>query len=84
VEPIFTVAAEGDLAFDLAAHFADESDCTGTGRADLPAWRPDGEQIAFFGSPQSVRVDGQGWLDEPWNSFRQLNSRSTSLPEARA
>src|SRR5687768_6063525 len=69
VEPIGMVVREGDHAFDLAGHFKDESDCSATGRADFPAWRPDGEQVAFFASPRSVGVDGHARLDERWNLY---------------
>ena len=43
--------------------------CTNEGRADCPAWSPDGRQIALLASPKSVGVEGQGRLDAPWNIY---------------
>lgn len=43
--------------------------CTREGRADLPAWSPNGHGIAFFASPQSIGVGGKARLDQPWNLY---------------
>jgi len=43
--------------------------CDPDGRADLPAWSPDGGTIAFLGSPQSIGVKGQARLEMPWNVY---------------
>ncbi len=43
--------------------------CDQDGRADLPAWSPDGGTIAFFGSPKSIGVQGQARLAAPWNLY---------------
>lgn len=69
IDSVDAALGEGDQAFNLADHFEDEADCTATGRADLPAVRPDGEQVAFFASPQSVGIDGMARLDEHWNLY---------------
>jgi WD40 repeat protein len=37
--------------------------CTNEGRADCPAWSPDGRQVALSASPESIGVDGQDRLD---------------------
>jgi WD40 repeat protein len=39
------------------------------GRADGPAWSPDGRTIAFVASPQSIGLRGQDRLDAPWNLY---------------
>jgi WD40 repeat protein len=43
--------------------------CTNQGRADCPAWSPDGRQIALLASPESIGVDGQARLDVPWSIY---------------
>ena len=43
--------------------------CTNQGRADCPAWSPDGRHIALLASPESVGVEGQARLDVPWSIY---------------
>jgi dipeptidyl aminopeptidase/acylaminoacyl peptidase len=45
------------------------SGCTAQGRADDPAWSPDGRTIALLGSPESIGVAGQSRLDAPWSVY---------------
>lgn len=54
--------------------------CTDEGRADSPAWSPDGHNIAFFASPQSIGVEGQARLDEPWNLYLMTPGETTVRP----
>lgn len=70
-----------DDAFDVIREFG----CDETGRADLPAWSPDGTQIAFFGSPQSIGTRGQTRLDVPWHLYvmaaTDLDPQLTEAPD---
>jgi hypothetical protein len=59
----------GASSFNLADFLAPGDDCAGTGNADLPAWSPDGQQVAFFGSPAAVGVVDQSRLDVPWTLY---------------
>jgi Tol biopolymer transport system component len=43
--------------------------CPKWGRAGGPSWSPDGEQIAFFASPQAIGLDGPARLNQPWNLY---------------
>ena len=43
--------------------------CTDKSRANWPAWSPDGQVIAFWGSPQSIGVKGAARLDRLWNLY---------------
>jgi hypothetical protein len=45
------------------------ADCQDTGRAELPTWSADGNQIAFFASPESVGISGANRLAVPWNMY---------------
>ncbi len=44
-------------------------DCTAQGRADDPAWSPDGRTVALLGSPESIGIEGQSRLDAPWSVY---------------
>jgi hypothetical protein len=43
--------------------------CSDQGIADWPTWSPDGKEIAFFASPQSIGLDGFARLDAPFNVY---------------
>lgn len=43
--------------------------CTDLGRAWGAAWSPDGQAVAFLGSPQSIGVSGMARLDVPSNLY---------------
>jgi hypothetical protein len=61
---------EGYRSWSLDDYFLnDDRLCTGIGRADVPAWSPDGQHVMFAGSPLSIGIDGQGRLDAPWNLY---------------
>lgn len=47
---------------DAEATRAPGADCKSDGRADWPAWSPDGRTIAFFASPAAVGIEGQDRL----------------------
>jgi Tol biopolymer transport system component len=57
--------------------------CDQDGRADLPAWSPDGGTIAFVGSPKSIGLKGQARLSAPWNLYL-LNPVDLKLKKALA
>jgi hypothetical protein len=60
--PVFI--GEGDSRFRVDAEiWREKPTCTRDGRADWPAWSPDGEGVAFFASP-SGGVGGQARLDK--------------------
>ena len=45
------------------------ADCSNEIKADLPAWSPDGSQIAFLASPQVIGSGGFSRSDAPWNLY---------------
>lgn len=63
------VAGEGG-SWRLDEYFlTDARLCTDLGRAGGAAWSPNGEEVAFLGSPQSIGVAGMARLDVPWNIY---------------
>jgi dipeptidyl aminopeptidase/acylaminoacyl peptidase len=68
--PTITLEDKGQ-SWRLDEHFRlDPAErCTHLGRADLPAWSPDGQWIAFFASPRSIGVKDFARLDVPWNLY---------------
>jgi hypothetical protein len=62
---------EGTRQWALDAYFRAPAsqDCTNQGRAVGGAWSPDGRQVAFLASPQSIGLSGQARLDAPWNIY---------------
>jgi hypothetical protein len=76
----FNVAVDGDgKSFNLADEFDPPGDCTETGRADFPAFRPDSTEMAFFASPGSVGVSGEARLAESWGLYETSGSGTASL-----
>lgn len=57
-----------EARFNLADEFRPSADCSGTGRADYPAWSPDGDTIAFVASAPGG-VSGVPRLDLPWSLY---------------
>ena len=68
MEPAEITVRDGDREFRLDEAFEPEGECDG-GRANWPAWSPDGEEVAFMASPQSVGFTGMRRLDVPWNLY---------------
>ena len=70
-EPIRISMGSGSNSWRLDQAFerSQQQDCTKLGRADLPSWSPDGTQIAFFASPESVGRSGQDRLLPPWDLY---------------
>jgi WD40 repeat protein len=64
------VVEDGDHSWRLddGLHHPASEPCT-QGRAAGPAWSPDGQQIAFLASPQSVGVHGVARQNVPWNLY---------------
>ena len=60
------ISVGGTRSFRLDDEFRHGDGCTKTGRANLPAWSPDGRLVAFVASPASMGVAGQARLDAPW------------------
>jgi hypothetical protein len=44
-------------------------DCGGDIRADLPDWSPNGREVAFFASPDSLGRSGLARLEAAWNLY---------------
>ena len=64
------VVNDGDRSFGISDQFRDRPDsCTEYGNADLPAWSPDGTQIAFFASSAAIGSSGPERLAAPWNLY---------------
>jgi len=63
-----TISDEG-RSFRLDTPVDGAGKCADTGRAHFPAWSPDGQTIAFLGSPASIGHSGQGRLDADWNEY---------------
>jgi hypothetical protein len=64
--PIRAVVSDGTMRFNLADEFnRSDTDCSATGRADLPAISRSDGQVAFFASPAAVGVSGLSRLDSP-------------------
>lgn len=57
--------SNGTRSFTLDEMFDDDAECEDTGQADFPAWSPDGEQVAFFASPEASGVSGFARFDVP-------------------
>jgi hypothetical protein len=71
VEPIPAVIKDSKVQWRLDDYFRTPSgsDCSQTARADGPDWSPDGRQIAFFGFPESLGVNGTARLDVPGSLY---------------
>lgn len=64
-----TVGA-GEHSWRLDEYFVSNARlCTDLGRAWGAAWSPDGNAVAFLGSPQSIGVSGSARLDVPSNLY---------------
>jgi len=70
-EPLRISMGSGNRRWRLDEAFqqSGDQDCTKLGRAEGPSWSPDGKQIAFFASPQSVGVSGWDRLRVPWQLY---------------
>ena len=63
---------DGDRSWRLDAPFFSDrplDDCGAWGRANSPAWSPDGRIIAFFAAPQAIGVRGLGRAYVHWNLY---------------
>jgi hypothetical protein len=71
VVPISAVIKDDNTQWRLDDYFRIQSgsDCRRTARADGPDWSPDGRQIAFFGFPKAIGVEGPARLDVPGNFY---------------
>ena len=57
-------------SWDLADYFVDEGHhCDDYGRADWPAWSPDGASIAFFASASQIEGSAFDRVNLPWSLF---------------
>jgi hypothetical protein len=57
-------------SWDLADFFVDDGQhCDDYGRADWPAWSPDGARIAFFASPPPTEGSAFDRMKLPWSLF---------------
>jgi dipeptidyl aminopeptidase/acylaminoacyl peptidase len=56
-------------SLDQPLRVEENDDCSNFGKADLPSWSPDGRQIAFFASPESVGRKGEDRLLPPWELY---------------
>ena len=61
---------DDDLSWDLADFFFDDGQhCDDYGRADWPAWSPDGDWIAFFASAPQTEGSAFDRVNLPWSIF---------------
>jgi hypothetical protein len=67
VNPLQVLVGEGANRFSLGANLGGDS-CR-DGRADWPAWSPDGSRIALFASPDSEGRTGLDRLRSPWDLY---------------
>lgn len=75
------VVGEGSERFAISDGMLDQPErCTEYGRADMPAWSPDGDTFAFFGSPSSIGRDGTARLDAPWNLYLLGTGENSAEP----
>jgi hypothetical protein len=78
--PLDIVLSDGGRSFNLKDTIAPTDDCSKIGRADDPAWAPDGKTLAFFASTAAIGDDGPNRLDAPAGLY--LWSREHSLEPA--
>lgn len=79
--PIDLVISDGDQQFNLADEFRrPTSDCSATGTAESPSRSWTDGRVAFFASPASVGVEGQGRLDAPSSLFIADPELKTASP----
>lgn len=69
IAPVRAAVKDEGRVYRLELYDPEASDCPRQPRADLPAWSPDGESIAFFFSSASVPLTGQARLDAPWDLY---------------
>jgi WD40 repeat protein len=69
VHDIDVFVGEGEQRFGIDTKPDDTDECSDDGRADFPAWSPDGRQIAFFASPESIGKAGVDRLRAPWELY---------------
>ena len=70
--PVYLSIPVEDAGFtwDLADFFEDDGQhCGDYGRADWPAWSPDGASVAFFASAPQTEGSAFDRLDLPWGLF---------------
>ena len=70
-EPLDVTISEGGRSWRIDTHLRRPPDepCDDEGRAQDPAWSPDGSTVAFLASPTSIGVRGRARLREPWNLY---------------
>jgi WD40-like Beta Propeller Repeat len=70
-QPLAITMGSGNRTWSLDEAFEQgpEQDCTNQGRADLPSWSPDGNEVAFFVSPESIGLSGSDRLRAPWELY---------------
>jgi hypothetical protein len=80
IAPLDVTVGDGSASWNLRYGDDAAGACDPFGRAWSPARTPDGSQLAFFGSPRSIGVDGVARLDEPGNIYLLPRGGKTPRP----